>query len=157
MKKRTGQLFSMLESFCEYKEVKTSNITNTFYRFCVLFRDMKIETVKKIKKYHIKLFCYLLDKYSGISSKCINDLTDDEIETIFFLLLVHVIEEDYEYGTYLIGKGKCKNVLKINDILYKFIFSINNDNEIVTLFWNNLNDQMEKLKLQSNFVNPLND
>lgn len=138
MKNRMEKLFSILRIFSDSKKIDSLKITKILYDFCLLFRELKVFTIKKIKVYHIKLYCYLLDSYIYKKSINISDLTDDEMIIIFFLIIIHVVEESFDYGTELIGSNKSLKLLEINDLLFKNIFKVNNDNSIINIYWNNI-------------------
>lgn len=122
----------MLETFYE----DSNKLIDILYYFCMLFKQYDTKTINKISDFHIKLYCYLLDIYSP---EGVDSVSEDDLKIIFFLIIIHVIEEDYDYGIGLIGKDKTDRLIYMNDLLYSDIFRVNLDNCIVTDFWNELN------------------
>ena len=138
MGKRMEKLFSILKIFSDSKNICSTKIYKTLYEFCLLFKELKMDTIKNVRVYHIQLYCYLLDSYISKKGITIFDLLDNEMTIIFFLIVIHVIEERFEYSTGLIGINNSSKLLEINDILFENLFQVNNDNSIIHNYWDNI-------------------
>lgn len=132
------KLFSMLESYCYKRNIDSSPFIEMFYLFCVSCDEYNLDTISKIKRFHIKLYCYLIEQYCEKNNKKVQEINPDVLLIIFYLVIIHIVEEDITIRTTFVGKGSEKDVLRINDQLFTYIFRVNNNNSIVKNFWKTL-------------------
>lgn len=128
------ELFITLKSFCESNELDETIYFNVLNDFTTLFGNLETDTITDIMTtHHIKVFCYLVEKYE----EDLEEINEEDLVVIFFLVLVHIVEDRYTYNTCLLGDPKKYNgiVLDFNNSLFKHIFSINQDEKIINDYW----------------------
>lgn len=124
----------MLETYCNNIKICPSLFIHTLGKFHIFLNRCNID-FNIFKKYHIKLFCFLVDKYCKHENRSIESITNNELSVIFFLILIHVIDDVYDYNSDILGHNKTDFVLSINDIIFPIIFQINCNSELVTKYW----------------------
>lgn len=127
--------FDCVTKYAKSRDFDPIPILSTLYRYTVLFDNCNCCTIYYFNKTHMKLFLYLIDKYFEDKNDVVSD---DDLNILFFMVLVHVVEDYMIISTNILGDGMNTKFLTINDEMYPYIFRANLDNNILEKFWENV-------------------
>lgn len=114
--------------YASSKNIDPNPIIETIYRYNALFDSCNSYTLYYFNKFHMKVFLYLIDKYPVLP-------TDNELNMLFFMVIVHIVEDYLVISTNILGDGMCKRFLEINDKMFSYLFKVNSNNGIIDEFW----------------------